>query len=219
MAENRAHSVALCLLHRGSMRWMFLSLPVALVGVLMACGGSTSNVGPGGASADGGGDACEKCGSQIAPVKHRAAAETCGTDRPTTEPNIFYDGGAGCHVNADCTEGRDGRCRLGRAGAYCTYNECTTDSECTSGVCQCGDPNACKTAGDCRVDSDCGAGGYCSPSFGDCGDYNGTIGWFCHRANDECVDDKDCTDGSVGGYCAFEPTEAKWKCSNSQCAG
>ena len=125
----------------------------------------------------------------------------------------------GCRKDADCNEGRDGRCRVAREGSYCTYTECTTDAECgNSGVCECGDPNRCQT-GNCRVDADCGAGGFCSPSLGSCGNYGGTLGFFCHNAGNGCVDDKECQGESENGYCAYDPATAKWSCSTTQCAG
>lgn len=54
----------------------------------------------------------------------------------------------------------------------CSYDACTSDSDCAAGVpCQCREsaednaPNVCVTGGNCAVDSDCGSGGYCSPSL------------------------------------------------------
>ena len=222
MPEKKAECVALGLLREWLMRLSVLLVPVGMLTVLFACGGSTSTVGT--SNPDGGGEGClDKCSVPHVPTKHRPAAAACSTDRPTTEPsNTSGGGGSNCKQNSDCKDGRDGRCRLGRAGAFCTYNECATDNECQAnggGVCECGDPNFCTRSGDCHVDSDCGASGYCSPSLGDCGEYGGIIGYYCHRAVDECVDDADCTADGAFGYCAFDPNGAKWKCSQTQCAG
>jgi hypothetical protein len=70
-------------------------------------------------------------------------------------------------------------------------------------------------AGNCQVDSDCGNEGDCTPSplTADCGD--SLAGYYCHTANDGCVDDTDCSPGdSVGAAaaCAYSATDARWVC-------
>lgn len=130
-----------------------------------------------------------------------------------------------CTSHADCTAGRNGRCtEMPRLGTYeCSYDACEVDTDCgaagTSGVCSCrvgiGEANVC-LAGNCRVDGDC-AGNYCSPSQGTCGAFGGNVGYFCHVAADECVDDPDC--GTPASTCRFEPAVGHFKCSDSQCAG
>ncbi len=67
----------------------------------------------------------------------------------------------------------------------------------------------------------CGAGGYCSPSLGECGNYDKAVGYFCHTQDDECSDDSDCTGGiaSSPAYCAFMPAVGHWRCSTAQCVG
>jgi len=164
-------------------------------------------------------------GPDNAPLKHRPAEIVCDSER------IFGplppDGStAACTKHEDCTEGANGRCAAtGRLGYQCTYDLCFNDSECgEDSVCVCGLPTAesvnhCVTGG-CTIDADCGTNGYCSPSFGTCGNYFGVIGYFCHTPEDECVDDVDCGDGSFGApYCAYDPTLGHWACSSLQCAG
>jgi hypothetical protein len=162
------------------------------------------------------------------PAKHRAAPATCDGVRPATEPTNVPDSGFGqCAKNADCTAGRNGRCVWARAGLVCTYDQCTTDGECGKNVCECSGGMAatdvCLGEGNCRVDDDCGAGGYCSPTLGSCGHYTGYVGYYCHTAQDECVDDEDCAGVDGGGfgrpYCAFERTLGRWRCSTQECAG
>lgn len=131
----------------------------------------------------------------------------------------------GCTTHEECTEGMNGRCTdYGRGYADCTYDQCFEDSECASGPCICGGDfagNSCR-GGDCQIDADCGDGGYCSPTFGDCGDYSGVIAYYCHTPEDECTDDTDCEghrDGFGGAYCMYSPEVARWICSDSHCAG
>jgi hypothetical protein len=179
------------------------------------------------------------------PLVHRATADACpmptgaapsmGTADGGTTP-----GGGACQTNADCTSGRNGRCtRIGNGLEQCVYDACYSDAECSAadggaagagggggaggGACACnggnGGNNVCLSGG-CRVDGDCGAGGFCSPTLGSCGHYNTPEAYYCHTADDECVDDQDCaTDGSPRGYCAYETTVGHWKCSTSECTG
>lgn len=168
------------------------------------------------------------------PLRHRPTASACPSARPasTCDPG---SGGppAACAADGDCTTGVNGRC-VGNPhdGCRCSYDRCNTDGECmTGGPCECriasrggAGANVCM-AGNCRVDADCGAGGYCSPSLGSCGDYGGVVGYYCHTAQDACVDDADCQTTLDGGflgqrpYCMFTREAGRWTCSNSGCAG
>jgi hypothetical protein len=177
------------------------------------------------------------------PMTHRAAATTCSTTRPPSQPGDASapDGGHefGCMYDSQCTDGTNGRCMpLGQI-VGCSYDECSTDTDCGANkLCVCGTGtgaggrtgNTCLPS-NCEVDSDCGTGGYCSPTYDTtCGAYNGVVGFFCHRAADECgpdtcVNDSDCTqrDGGVTqggpGYCAWDPNASAWSCFYSFCAG
>lgn len=163
-----------------------------------------------------------------APAAHRSAATECDHERrPGTSPEPGGGPPATCTTDADCTDGINGRCNgNGHDGWNCTYDRCFADDECSGGgVCECeggfrSDANVC-LPGDCRTDADC-ATGFCSPTLGSCGDYTGTVGWFCHTCEDECVDDSDCAgDGGIFGapYCAFDPALGHWACANSHCVG
>jgi hypothetical protein len=130
-----------------------------------------------------------------------------------------------CVRDEDCSAGENGRCTDFRGGWQCTYDTCFTDGACDAGgPCRCEgafwtDANTC-LAGNCRVDADCGSGGYCSPTFGDCGNYSGVIGYYCHTPADTCVDDADCVEAGVGaGYCMYRPELAHWVCGYGQCVG
>ena len=158
----------------------------------------------------------------------------CDHARASFDPGAPTDPDAprvDCRAHADCTDGENGRCvGNGHDGWGCTYDSCFVDSDCagdatTARICACeggsrSDNNVC-LAGNCRVDADCGSAGYCSPSFGDCGNYFGVAGYYCHTSSDECVDDADCkADGTHPmGYCAFKPTVGRWQCSNLNCVG
>jgi len=171
------------------------------------------------------------------PQKHRAVAVACPTDRPAglcTGTNV-PDAGFGCAKDEDCAAGTNGRCSSGGrlAGCQCSYDTCATDADCAQmgGPCECRSSaqgivapptttsmNVCK-AGNCRVDHDCGAGGYCSPSLGSCGNYAGVVGYYCHTAKDTCVDDADCQVRGGVGDCRYDPASNAWACATSQCAG
>jgi hypothetical protein len=168
------------------------------------------------------------------PQRHRAAAVACSTARPAgtcqTSTNV-PDAGSSCRKDADCAAGANGRCSNGGRlpTCQCSYDTCTTDADCAQagGPCQCRPDTAAIIApmstatnvclgGDCRVDKDCGAGGYCSPTLGSCGNYGGVVGYYCHTAKDTCTDDADC----VAGDCRYDATTTKaWACASTQCAG
>jgi hypothetical protein len=223
------------------MSWFRLLLPLIL---LSACGGSVDtrnddggaggiasggaggskatggvgNGGAGGSKATGGAPGTGGVGPHK-PVNHRPTEVTCGT-RPADAGDIPSPKNSECETDAQCTSGLNGRCIVGR-GSYCTYDTCFEDSDCGTGsMCLCGSStwlgNSCSQAG-CRVDADC-PGSWCSPTFGTCGNYTGVVGYACHTAADECVDDADCENGP-GGYCAYSPMVAHWLCSTSQCVG
>ena len=163
------------------------------------------------------------------PAVHRSEASTCDSERRSDGPSISPEEReyADCLAHDECTEGTNGRC-IGNShdGYYCTYDNCFSDGDCADGVCECGggwrsDHNVCLPSS-CLIDSDCGDGGWCSPSFGTCGEYSGTVGYFCHTCEDECTNDTDCSSTGEGWgepYCMFNPVVGRWVCSDSQCAG
>jgi hypothetical protein len=194
-------------------------------------GGTTGGAGVGGTTGTAG------TGGRV-PLKHRAAAMTCSTQRPsgTCETSTTVDAGTfSCRKDSECTGGLDGRCLPSPRvlGCQCSYDTCTTDADCAKagmgGPCECrpaaqnvagpanSASNVCKQ-GNCRTDADCGAGGYCSPSLGPCGLYSGVVGYYCHTKHDACVDDGDCTKNGAGD-CRFDQAAGAWACATSQCAG
>jgi hypothetical protein len=224
---------------------------IAVAGCVIAsiaaahCGGSTSSGGGSGTSADGGPvpNPFDPGPTQPGPTDHRPTAPTCDSTRPA---GLNADAGlpdsgvpiGQCARDADCTQGRNGRClppQHNAIGDYCSYDECSTDADCGAGkVCACGTSlgtygssgtsmrtgNRCLPA-NCHVDADCGVGGLCSPTYDTtCGAYNGVVGYYCHTPKDECSTDASCSDGGgVGAYCAWAPQSGKWICSHSFCAG
>ena len=163
------------------------------------------------------------------PEQHRPSAAACSEDRaPAGRPEGEGADWSSCTTDAECTEGTNGRCTgNSHDGWQCTYDQCFADDECGGSVCACdggwrSGANVC-LGGDCQTDADCGEGGFCSPSYGDCGEYGGVVAYYCHTCEDECYDDSDCGEDPNGwggpGYCMFNPTEGHWMCGYQQCAG
>lgn len=156
--------------------------------------------------------------ADLPPSPTRPVPVTCSPCRP---PGGGTSSGPGeCRSDADCTEGDNGRCVFGRAGASCSYDECFSDADCGANeVCLCdgsglgGGGNSCITTS-CRTNNDCG-GQTCSPTFGSCGHYTGVVSYACHTASDECTVDSDCG----AGYCAFDAAVSHWVCSTMECVG
>ncbi|CAN5199109.1 hypothetical protein BH09MYX1_BH09MYX1_48500 [soil metagenome] len=156
------------------------------------------------------------------PSVHRETAETCPRDprldEVTPEPHEAAPAGQ-CNVNADCTEGKNGRClHPGHERIRCTYDTCAADADCKTGeACACDrDGNHCVTA-TCRTDADCGGLG-CSPSSSSsCNGRSVVVGVYCHTKKDSCTDDDDC---GRHENCEYEPTDARWICvDHGVCVG
>lgn len=161
------------------------------------------------------------------PSEHRAVATACA---PSTRSPAVPDAGLlSCTTSADCAGDAApvtlfATCLHGQ----CSFDRCLADSDCDANeVCVCANdyyggnaayhPNVCVPA-NCHVDSDCGADGFCSPSRGTCGSYNG---YYCHTAHDTCVDPtRDCADcGGAGATCVYTPTTGAFVCGAGACGG
>jgi hypothetical protein len=191
-------------------------------------GGSAGTAGAAGTAGSGGSAGTGGTTAVREPKVHRAEAVACDGVRATLDPNILagQEALASCQQNEDCTEGVNGRCTgNGHDGWQCTYDLCTTDSDCGNGkVCSCEggfrtDNDVC-IATTCNVDADCGDN-FCSPSLGDCGHFDKFVTYACHTPEDECIDDEDCTAGSeaLPATCRFQQSVGHWKCSTAECVG
>ena len=168
------------------------------------------------------------------PREHRPALTSCGAERLSRAVTIDKRA-PGCHKDAECTAGKNGRCTppapYSRTRAHvCTYDQCFADAECgKKSICLCrhtaegpGEGHACFT-GACRVDADCGAQSYCSPSHDACSKSKSALGYFCHTASDECTNDDDCvppkdqSDGSWATSCVPSGAAGRWVCSTMRC--
>jgi hypothetical protein len=223
-----------------------LGFVVSGVFLLAACGSlestssqPTRSSGVDDAGSSGGGDGGSESDASRKPItarepkSHRLAPTTCDDARPSPPPDAPDGGPAGsCHTHEECIAGRNGRClNSGREGWRCTYDACRADSDCAGGqgLCECeggfgSDHNVCLDTG-CHADADCPATipgratGFCSPSLGSCGNYGKSVGYYCHTAEDECIDDSDCPSSALPGYCRYQPEVARWTCSTSMCVG
>jgi len=199
------------------------------VAAIAGCGDgddpTTTSSGTGGSGASGSGG---MGGSAMLPEpeNHRPSAETCTGEPPAGSP--IPEPGGECEMDADCTEGTNGRCIWPYGGEnVCRYDECFEDDDC-GGASIC----ACRVAesfgfnrcflGNCVVDDDCGAGGWCSPSAvhldPTCmsGISPGSVGYFCHSPDDECTDDADCGADYVAA-CVFSVEAVHWVCQDLLC--
>jgi hypothetical protein len=172
------------------------------------------------------------------PLYHRAS-RCCSSQRgpgPAPQPYpadiaaIGANGGVACSSDSQCLNGTNGRCfpfegLVGPGG--CSYDECSTDSDCPSATpCTCRSTptdnaaTVCAPGGNCAVDADCGPGGYCSPSEDSC---YGPSPYFCHTAFDTCIDDVDCppVNGGVpavtSAACAYDAQAQHWACTQRVC--
>jgi hypothetical protein len=166
------------------------------------------------------------------PLRHRATATACTAPRPASTCDPGGVPMSECANDSQCAAGTNGRC-VGNPhdGCRCNYDACVNDADCAmGGACECrlagrgaAGANAC-IPGNCRVDADCGPRGFCSPTLGDCGDFGGLSGYYCHTPTDECVDDADCASQDAGflgqtPYCAYSRQVGHWRCSSQACAG
>jgi len=189
-----------------------------------ACGGSVAKSTAAGETMLDSGSGTSSGVTEI-PDNHRPSPPTCPTQRGSDVPSWVCQSDAGCsglacQSDSDCSSGLNGRClELGPDPLpRCSYDECLSDSDCPTGIpCGCrpsgdsSEPNLCLTRSHCTVDADCGPGGYCSPSElgGWCG-----VTYFCHTADDACVNDSDCAEGSGG--CNYDASQGHWVCGD-QC--
>jgi len=147
------------------------------------------------------------------PSSHRALPESCSTERVAGDPQRGPR--SKCTSDTHCRRGKNGRCGPqsyeGRYPDVCYYDECYVDDDCAAGMtCACGSgsatgPHRCVPS-NCRTDSDCDPSApFCSPKLG----CSGVTGWYCHTAQDECLDDADCKQG-YPSKCEFAGT--RWVC-------
>jgi hypothetical protein len=200
------------------------SLVPALFALSACIGGATVTVADGGSGSDAGSVAVTGSdsgspdgGSHRVPQSHRPVATACTPTVAAGTCTLKTSSLGECTTDAQCTASAGGRCDNnmgGPAGCYCAY-PCTDDASCGAGeVCACaGEFIAGRNAsvvGACRVDSDCGSGGYCSPSSMQ------QLGYHCHTATDDCVDDGDCPrpPNTVGSpACGYSLSDRRWECT------
>lgn len=118
-----------------------------------------------------------------------------------------------CHGDADCTQGRNGRCvEIGDHESYgptvegttCSYDECFVDADCGArGECWCAtDPRhgSICLRGECDTDVDCGVGRYCR---------RGRAGKYCRSRLDQCVEETAC---GQDRSCRKNPATGLYEC-------
>ena len=204
--------------------------------------GSVPDAGDSGAKPADAGSEAEASSNDGLPPPSRPTATACSRPMPRPVGNASSDGGAGatidCTLDSECTAGTGGRCSELRStvwfgskslGTRCTYDACTTDDECGSGVCGCdlgfAGQNVCLPQGNCRVDSECPQGQVCSfsspfvlnsPGVIETGDERGggngvpreSLGWFCTTPGDECRPGERRDGGGEG--CVYGTDQGRW---------
>jgi hypothetical protein len=191
-------------------------------------GASSSSGGSSGAGSSSGAATSNADAGRV-PLNHRPSDAQCSMPAPPGDCASPGPPPGGCTSDSSCSNaGPNGRC-INQGGGpaadcFCTSDACVQDTDCPSGqTCAChGSPytdgrgNAC-VQGNCRVDADCGAGAYCSPSprTAICGD--SLAGYYCHTAEDQCIDDTDCPSSpNVAGIpgCVYSTTDSRWECGD-----
>lgn len=170
-----------------------------------------------------------------APQAHEASGPACPQQRGPGLTGCNPDGGQAsptalaCLRDSDCTAGENGRCNIWPVsspppseagsqlvllcGSTCSYDTCFSASDCPPRVpCGCrasptaNAANVCLIGSNCAVDSDCGPGGFCSPDSSQ--QTQGQLLYFCHAADDACLDNSDCPSGG----CQYDSASARWIC-------
>ena len=163
--------------------------------------------------------ACSKQGAPVsdAPaVRTRVSARACPVVGPS--PAIAPNERGSCTSDADCPNGRQGRCKAismghGMVRATCTYDACASDADCPSGtLCLCGASyegrNACMPA-DCHDDADCPAGRTCENIPPNATGSLIPTGRQCHTKADTCSKPESC---GAGKTCAYQVGSSRWEC-------
>lgn len=200
-------------------------------------GGDSGNVG----SVDAGTEA--EASSENAKPPSRPTATACSRPLPRPAGSATADGGPDasieCTLDTECTTSADGRCNELRSsvwygneslGTRCTYDACTTDDQCGTGVCGCdlgfAGQNVCLPQGNCRIDADCSQGQVCAFSRpfvvsapgvivtgneqgGGSGVPRESLGWFCTTAQDECRPGQR-IDGGASEGCVYGTDQGRW---------
>ncbi|WAS90367.1 ferritin-like domain-containing protein [Nannocystis punicea] len=176
---------------------------------------------------------CSEPATQSAsPVHAREQAAPIASAREVCDPSFTfdpctpedYDGPLGeplCRVDADCEDGKYGRCIVNDIGfgpgCVCDYS-CRTDADCGSDeACICDhafpdDHSRCVPAL-CRSDDDCPDGGCAFSSW-----YDGCslVSFLaCRGPQDTCQCDSDCDPDQT---CAYDPDLGHWHCQYASCA-
>lgn len=160
------------------------------------------------------------------PPDPRVDAPACAVVRPPADGAADPRPNDTCSIDADCKDGREGRCAFADARKSCTYHACVSDTDCGAGteVCGCGlgtgKRNVCLKNSKCRTNTDCPASQFCALSalpgipIGD-GDvtFNGQAwGYFCTTSNDVCRSASDCRADPHDRSCTFSTRLGRWAC-------
>lgn len=130
-----------------------------------------------------------------------------------------------CEKDAECTKGKNPRCRSvyighGMSHKACTADACEKDADCPAGTrCFCGGAydgrNAC-VASNCRSNADCEKGYVCGLAGMSAGHLHPPAGSFCRTSRDTCVDDGDCGTGNMPGapskVCDYVASSNRFEC-------
>lgn len=200
-----------------AMRISPLFAALSVLALVAACGGSE----PRPATAV---DTSTSKGATTAGTCPGSSMVTTTSCAPRTLPPSNATSDYGCKSDADCKEGRDGRCVSNTTGVYgsatpfvrspllagppppppktvCTYDRCMANSECGAKArCACGDGtgrNSCVPLDACRIDGDCGKDSLCT--CGTNGAANTCI--FANCRTDADCDGRGCGQGHSGAYC------------------
>jgi hypothetical protein len=129
-----------------------------------------------------------------------------------------------CLADTDCP---DGPCLCRSSGTDTTPNYCVTGSNCRTDA-DCGECGFCSPSvvsnslaclhhleggvvTTCGVTASGNGTQYIEIDLGGCSPVL-DLAYVCHRLNDECTNDSDCSRAGGVGYCAYTGSESRWKC-------
>ncbi len=164
-------------------------------------------------------------GMLYAQVNGKCIVPPTDTQSPVPPEPLHPGASNACEKDAECTKGKNPRCRSvymghGMSHKACTADACEKDADCAAGTgCFCGGAadgrNACIPY-NCRSNADCETGYVCGLAGMSGGRLHPPAGSFCRTSRDTCADDGDCGSGNAPGapsrVCDYVAASHRFEC-------